>query len=240
MKFSGIVVALLILTGQIVSAGPLLENSGVALSGTVDYYSSYLWRGQALDKDPVVQPGFTVGYMGFSAGFWSSMGVSDKDSAGGSNEVDMTVSYGRSFGNIGLSVGHISYEFPGTAYAGTKEVFAGASVNGLPFSLGVTYYSDYDSADGVSGSFSLLSLGKEVGKLSGYPVNMSLSYGIYGDYGAFKNGSVATVGFGSSMALTEKLSLTPSVSYVSTSGDMADEAIGNQKGGIYGGFSLGF
>lgn len=227
-------------TLQAAKAEPLLKDSGPTVSGTLDYYSSYMWRGQALDKDPVFQPGITLAYKGLSVGYWSSMAVTDRDSSGPSNEVDMTVSYSFTVGKLGLSLGHISYEFPSTGFAGTKEVFLGVAVNELPFSLGANYYSDYDDVDGVKGTYSLLSLGKGIGSVGSLPVNLSLSYGVYGDYGAFKNGSVITVGVGSSLELNGKLTATPSVYYVSTSGDLADEAIGNQKGGIYGGVSLAF
>lgn len=235
------VVAVLVFSAlQLAGAKMLLDNTDVSVSGTMDYYSSYMWRGQTLDKDPVFQPGFSVGYKGFSVAYWSSMAVSDKDVAGPSNEVDMTVSYSKTFGMIGLSLGHISYEFPGTGFNGTKEMFAGITLNELPFSCGLTYYSDYDDVDGVKGTFTILSLGKELLKAGEYPINGSLSYGVYGDYGAFKNGAVATLGLGSSMGLTEKLSVSPYVYYVATSGDLADDAIGNQKGGVYAGFSVAF
>lgn len=239
-KIMGMMFVLLFGTGQIVSAKSLLENSDIALSGTMDYYSSYMWRGQALDSDPVVQPGFTAGYKGLSVAFWSSMAVGEYQNAGISNEVDMTVSYSKSLGLIAVSLGHISYEFPGTGFAGTREVFLGVSVNELPFSCGLAYYNDYDDTDGVKGSFSILNLGKEVVSIADYPVNALLSYGSYGDYGTFLNGSVVTLGLSSSMALTEKISAAPSIYYVATSGDLADDAIGNQKGGIYGGVSLSF
>lgn len=221
-------------------AAPLLDGTGVTLGGTMDYYSSYLWRGQTLDKDPVVQPGLTAGYKGFSLGYWSSMAVSEDKTAGASNEVDMTVSYSRSFGKLGLSVGHIAYEFPSTGYAGTKEYFVGLTVAELPFSLGLSYYNDYDDADGIKGTFTILSLGKEFAKLGESPLNGLLSYGSYGDYGAFKTGAVLTLGVSSSVSLTEKITALPSIYYVATSGDLADEAIGNQKGGVYGGVSLSF
>lgn len=238
--FAGLLAVLVFGACGTAIAGPLLKDSGVSLSGTMDYYSSYMWRGQTLDKDPVFQPGLSLGYKGFSLGYWSSMAVSESKTAGASNEIDMTVSYSRSFGMIGVSLGHIAYEFPSTGVAGTKEYFAGLTLNELPFSLGVTYYNDYDDADGVKGTFSVLSLGKELAKFGEIPLNGSLSYGIYGDYGTFKNGSVLTAGVSSSISLTEKLSIAPSVCFVSTSGDLADDAIGNQKGGLYGGFSLSF
>lgn len=239
-KIIGLTVLLILGICGFAGAEPLLKDSDVSLSGTMDYYSSYMWRGQTLDKDPVVQPGFTAGYKGFSLGYWSSMAVSEDKTAGASNEIDMTVSYSRSFGRLGLSAGHIAYEFPSTGFAGTKEYFVGLTVAELPFTCGLSYYNDYDDADGVKGTFTILNLGKEFAKLGEAPLNALLSYGSYGDYGAFKNGSVITIGLASSIELTEKLTATPSLYYVSTSGDLADEALGNQKGGIYGGFSVSF
>ncbi|MFC1500887.1 hypothetical protein ACFL58_00340 [Elusimicrobiota bacterium] len=235
-----LVLMLVFTTSQFVYASPLFSGSEVSVSGTLDYFSSYMWRGQTLDTDLVVQPGFTVGCKDFSFGFWSSMPVSDKDSSGASNEVDITVSYSRDFGKVGISLGYVSYEFPSTVFSGTDEVFAGFSLNELPISFGVTYYNDYDDADGLKGSYTVVDLGKDIGKITELPISVSLSMGTYSDYGTFMNGSVITVGLGSEVEISEKVTMSPSIYYVYTSGDLSEDSIGNQKGGVYGGFSLGF
>ena len=52
----------------------------VTASGTIDYYSRYVWRGQYLDRDNVIQPGFSFTVKGFTIGYWANFDMENKDS----------------------------------------------------------------------------------------------------------------------------------------------------------------
>ncbi len=68
---------------------PAYEIEG---SATVDIYNKYIWRGFALDTDPVIQPGFNLSGYGFTISYWGSYDASQDDTAG-SDEQDFTIDY---------------------------------------------------------------------------------------------------------------------------------------------------
>ena len=43
-----------------------LSEYGIGISGSLDFYSQYVWRGFLLDSDPVIQPGIGISFAGLT------------------------------------------------------------------------------------------------------------------------------------------------------------------------------
>jgi uncharacterized protein (TIGR02001 family) len=227
------------MSGSMVSfseAKGYLEDLGITASGTLDYASKYMWRGYTIDQDPVVQPGFSLAAKGFTVSYWSNMAIANRDASTLSNEVDMTVSYTLPLGPVALTLGHVSYNYTGIL-SDTKEVFAGLALNNLPVAVAVSAYSDYDA---IVGNYVSLDLSKDLPVTSDITATIAGHYGQYFSYGTIDNGSDYALSMKCGVPLTSVVSLTPSITYAAPAGDLADEAIGNQKSGLWGGFSLGY
>ena len=84
---------------------------------SVALLSKYVWRGYELSKDSaVIQPSITVSYQDVSFNLWGNLDTDvdgDNRHEGQFNETDMTFSYDKSFGMVGLGVGYIYYALDG-------------------------------------------------------------------------------------------------------------------------------
>ena len=87
--------------------------------------TNYVWRGVSQGGGaPAAQGGVTYNHdSGVSVDFWLS------SSAGGSNEYDITVSYGGKAADFGYEAGVISYSYPQVDAGGFHELFAGIKFN---------------------------------------------------------------------------------------------------------------
>ncbi len=240
-------------------AGGALAQEESPVTGGVDLplLSSYVWRGQVLNDDAVFQPGLTASKAGFLVNAWSSMNLNDTETDGEFTEMDWTVSYSRSVGPVGLSVGVVQYTFPNSsleqedgtvvAYPGTYEVFASAGLPDVLLSPTVTVYRDLDEIDGFYGVLAVahsFSLAEKVGlKLSASLGAGDSDYnsGYFGYDDAALNDLV--VGMSLPISVIENLSVTPSLSYMvlpdSSLSDSAEEAYG-EKDSPYGGVTLSY
>ncbi len=129
------------------------EGSAVAVEASVDIAAKYVWRGLLLTDDPVVQPSVTLSVGGLSLNIWGSIDTTDINEAGGENyrlqEVDYTLSYGFSVSEkLGMAVGIIHYDFPGTVFDSTREVFVSAGLDTF-LSPSLAVYYDIDESDGL-------------------------------------------------------------------------------------------
>jgi uncharacterized protein (TIGR02001 family) len=124
----------------------------VQVEAGVDVVSKYVWRGQLLNDDPVVQPSLTLALGGFSLNLWGSIDTTDWAGDGEEwniQEIDYTLSYGFTpYDGLDLEVGWIRYDFPGTGLDSTHEVYVSATASNLPLSPALTAYYDYDEVDG--------------------------------------------------------------------------------------------
>ena len=143
----------------------------VTVQGELAWVSSYVWRGQVLSDDAVVQPALTVEKAGFSINVWANYDTSGHASSDGAqfNEVDLTGSYSRQFGPVELTGSYAEYLFPhqtreedstitvdereipakrGVAYPGTREISLSASLPDLPVVPQLTVVKDIDEAEG--------------------------------------------------------------------------------------------
>ena len=232
-------------------------ETGVAVD--VPVVSAYVWRGQVLNDEAVVQPGLTGTIGGFSVNAWSSMDLTDnQDSSGEFDEMDWTVSYSRTVGKFELGAGVVQYTFPNSTlateaedgtvvvedYPGTVEVFASVGVD-VPLAPALAVYYDVDEIEGL---YAVASVGHsfELMDKVGLDLKAALGFGD-ADYNAGYFGlddaalNDLVLGAALPIAVTENLSLTPSLGYMLLpDSDLEDaaEATYGEKDSVYGGATL--
>ena len=214
------------------------EGGSITASGSMDYYSKYMWRGYTLDVDPVLQPGFSLTGYGITASVWGSMPVANRDGVL-SNEVDLTIGYSFQGDGFTISLGHISYQFPVITPTMTNEVYIGMGLTKLPVGVALTYYNDYSDSDGIKGSYIGMDISKELA-LTPYPVTTALHYGVFNEYGVIASGSDLSVSVKTTLPATSALGISPLIGYVVPGGDLSDSTIGAQGNALYGGISIGY
>ncbi len=236
------------------------EEERPTASADVGVLSKYVWRGYELSDDSIViQPSATVGYRGFSFNLWGNLdtdvdGTLDDDSE--FNEIDMTLSYDRSFGPVALGVGYIYYGLDGLDDA--EEIYLSVGLDVL-LSPTLTVYREIADLQGwyfsfgVSHSFSLpkditLDLAGSVGYYcsedDGF-VELDRDLNPTNDkYRNFHNGLLSV---GLTIPLGKYMSLSPMVAYSFPLSNEADDLItagsfSNDSDFFYGGvtFTISF
>ncbi|NOY80121.1 MAG: hypothetical protein GXP31_03855 [Kiritimatiellaeota bacterium] len=119
----------------------------------VDVATKYVWRGQLLTDDPVIQPSATLSWKGLSLNVWGSIDATDVNEGSGEEyrlqEVDYTLSYGFTpTEGLDLEAGFITYTFPGTGLYTTEEVYGSVSLSRLPLTPTLAVYYDVDEVEG--------------------------------------------------------------------------------------------
>lgn len=125
--------------------------------------SKYVWRGQLLTDDPVLQPSATVSYAGWSFTAWGNLELTDvNDDELEFSEVDLLLEYERSLQGtqlpVDVFVGAGWYAFPSTPLDATFEFYGGLALD-VALRPRVTLY--YDIAE-VEGVYLTLDVGHEV------------------------------------------------------------------------------
>lgn len=118
------------------------EEEKPSASADVAVLSKYVWRGYELSKDSaVIQPSMTVSYKGFGFNLWGNLDTDVYQSANSEsfNETDMTLSYDKSFGMVGLGAGYIYYGLDGVA--DSQEIYVSAGLDTL-LSPSLTVYRE--------------------------------------------------------------------------------------------------
>ncbi len=176
MKRAILAYVVAILAGGVNSAW---AEDDVSVALTSDLLSKYIWRGQNIVDDWVLQPSASVGYKGLTATAWSSIDLTgDFVGRWQFNEVDLTLDYTHKLPGVeelSYSVGMIHYEFPNTGWHSTNEVYGGLAA-AAPLSPAIRWYYDFDEIDG---SYIQLSLGHTIEKFHQWRDNCycSLQFG---------------------------------------------------------------
>lgn len=223
----------------------------VEVSGAVDFYNQYIWRGFKLDSDPVIQPSVTFAVAGFEGGVWASFDSDQDDGESvNSDEVDGWIGYGFDLGFIdedwsivGVSLGHTWYAFPGTDLY-SKEFYLGFSVDTF-LSPYFTWYNDYEdeAQGGADGNYYMFGIGHSFEVSEDYGITFDVGYELGLNSDAFITGdggyNLFTAGLG--VALSDNISMTPTIAFSSPFGDLEDSAGGNpQDDEFYAGVSMSF
>lgn len=238
-----VILASLVLT--LVVASPSLAAVEVEGSAYAGYFDKYLWRGYDLSGGlPVVQGGVNLSSNGFSLGYWTNIQTKTDVGAGlnggDATETDITLDYSFSpVEKVTVSVGNIWYALDGLE--DTKELYLGLGLD-IPAAPAFKIYYDYDMADenglfytaAVSHSLDLaekLSIG--FGALVSF--NDKSDYAV-GNYSGWHNYELSA---GANYAITDQLSVAPSLLFSSPISDEAKIAIDSETlAGITATFSF--
>ncbi len=215
-------VAMVTLVGMAVT--PAVAADATA---AIDIASAYVWRGQTFNDGVVLQPSVDVAAKsGFGINVWGNYDVDDYDGTLNSHEfseIDLTVSYGTTFGKLDVGVGAIGYFFP----AGAEETWELYLSVGMPIvgglSAALDIYYDVDAVDEFT--YSTLSLayaiditekiGLELGGSIGYAGEKFAENAGGEDGGLYDYTLSASLGY----TITEALSASAGVTYVNALDD---------------------
>lgn len=232
-------------------AGGILDelNLDVEISGSLDFYSDYLWRGFLLDRDPVIQPGIDISAYGFTFSFWSSWDT-DNNQGAQSDEIDYVIDYTAEINDLlSVSLGHTYYDFPAlNAYS--KEFYVGLGLSNipgldLPVETSLTYYRDYGDQNNGGGLGTYVSLDMAYSMMLAEKLGISLDFGYHCGYNrklfiAGNSGYDMGFSLGLTLPLTENLTMSPSLNYSLPLDDLEDTNDGNQPERFYTGVSFAY
>jgi len=141
------------------------EAEGVEVGVTADVFSKYMWRGQNVVDNWVLQPGASVGYKGLTGSVWGNMDLTGEVvDSGQLTETDLQLDYTNKVPGLkclDYAVGAIYYSFLNTHSHPTAEVYGGLTAS-LPLSPGVRWFYDFDQ---IKGSYFQFSVGHTIEKL---------------------------------------------------------------------------
>jgi hypothetical protein len=175
----------LIVIGLVMSlfgSGEASAENRIDVEVTADYFGKYIWRGQNIDDDPVLQPSISGGYRNLTATIWGNLELTNiNDKSGDFSELDYSFDYSDmlpGIDGIGYSVGVIYYDFPSRAADGTKppdttELYWGLTFD-LPLNPSVTAYHDVDEADGSYVSLAIIHSTEAIARLGQTPIRMEI------------------------------------------------------------------
>ncbi len=196
-----------------VGQAPTTEAADVTeVTGEIALVSSYVWRGQVLNNDAVVQPQITASYKNFSVNIWGNydLGRNYKGNSGDFSEMDVSLAYTLplDLNDVSFSVGLINYNFPNTTSStssdgvanSTTELFASATIlTWMDYVIpSVTFFGDIDQVDGTYLLFDVVAP-YQVSEYLSVEAGVSAGYGntSYNDYywGTAANGGSQEAGF---------------------------------------------
>ena len=144
---------LIILIIVLVACTPLIAQDKLEVTTRIDYYSQYVWRGQSVTDDFVLQPSISTRYKNFTFSAWGNLETTNvNDKQWKFTETDFTIDYSNYFSKempkIGYSFGLINYDFPNTDFDNTTELYAGINVE-MFLNPYIKIFRDIDEADGT-------------------------------------------------------------------------------------------
>lgn len=216
---------------MLMSNRTLKAEDEVSIGASADLFSKYVWRGQNLVDDWVLQPGASIGYKDLTASVWGNLDLTDENGYKGEfSEVDLALDYSGKIPGVDIlsySVGVIYYDFPASGVDDTWEIYWGFGLD-VPASPSVTVYHDVDEADGTYISLGIRHSFEnviELGSGSGLGVDLGASIGwgsggynelYWGSHKSAMNDLVLSAAFPFEIA---GFTVTPSVNYVTLMSD---------------------
>jgi len=227
------------------------QPSDVSVNADVGLYSAYVWRGQVINDNMVVQPSATVAKGPFSLNIWGNWNATDNASQD-TGEIDYTAAYtlpDAIFTDaVTVDVGAIFYTFPGNGNGteSTEEIFTTATFNNILLTPVVSVYYDVDQVNGWYGNFAL-SQGVEISDAMTAEIGGSIGYGTRNynkTYFGNDNGSGAVNDYNiyvsADYALTENLSLGALLQYTMLDGGVDDSGNYDADDLVWGGINLSY
>jgi uncharacterized protein (TIGR02001 family) len=225
------------------------QPSDVSVNADVGLYSAYVWRGQILNNNPVIQPSVTAAKGPFSLNVWGNWNVNDNKGRDDSGEIDYTAAYTLPLNtdDVTVDVGMIYYTYPGSGSGAesTEEVFIQSVFNNILLTPVASVYYDIDEVNGWYGNLAL-SQGVEISDALAAEIGCSVGYGTRNYNIAVwdeDNGSGAVndynVYVSAAYALTEKLSLGALLQYTYLDNGVGHDAAQNNDI-LWGGINLSY
>jgi hypothetical protein len=237
----------------ILNTDSMAEDQVFSADISVDYYGKYIWRGQNVNDESVLQPNVSGSAYGFTGSIWANIDLTNgphqaaPNNTGEFSEIDYTLDYSASVPGaekLGFSLGVIHYLFPNTTFTSTTEIYAGANLD-FPLSPFFTWYGDVNA---IEGSYLQFGFGHSFEKLAGsvdYNMGLDLSAsfawgsrGYNNGYFGIDEGAWNDLLIGIGVPITLKyVTLTPSLN-IST---MLSERIGDasfERTNVWFGFGL--
>lgn len=227
------------------------ENK-IGVGVTTDYYSKYIWRGQQLNDDPVLQQAVDVTYGKLTATLWGSFDLTNYNGHSGLYEVDYVLDYSDDVPGVeglGYSVGLAYYTFPSSFIKDTTELYAGLNLD-CPLNPSIKINRDVDEA---GGSYVALAVSHSIEKIAelseDMPVGLELGAGVgwgSASYNKYYWGSDhhkfndATLSLAFPIQVKDSgWTLTPSLNYATILGSLRDtDAYGSDSDFFFVGLSL--
>lgn len=124
-------------------------ESNLSYGVSAPVVSKYIWRGQVLTNDPVVQPEGWVSAGGFTFDVWSNVDLTDANvDSFRMTETDYTVEYAFTLADVEMAAGYIYYTFPNITGDDTQEVYVSGAFDTL-LAPSLTLYWDIDEVGGL-------------------------------------------------------------------------------------------
>jgi hypothetical protein len=135
--------------GAATSAKYLEIPAGLEAATEVDWFSSYVSRGQVNSDKPVIQPQVEIMKYGVYVNAWGNLDLSDQVSGGRDfSEVDLTLGYKLPLETVEIRLGVIDYVFPNVGAPETRELFATVEYPNEIITPCLEAYYDFDEAGG--------------------------------------------------------------------------------------------
>ena len=241
------------------AAAPALALGPLDAEAELPVYSKYVWRGMMNVDDYVLQPSASLSLMGFKAGFWGNVDLTDiNEQSMKFTEVDWTLGWGMSLPFLDFGLGLIYYTFPQIDDASTTELYLSAKVNVI-LSPSLVIYQDLDA---IKGGYWDFNIGHDFALGETAKLNLSGGVGLGSQSymeGYFTGGGffVPDTDFGTS-ATDARIraaipfhpipffTITPSVTWTTLLGDAKDAVDGNdaiwegKTDAFYWGLAAGF
>jgi len=222
MKFLRKVSSVILVCTVVMSSAAVIAQ-GITTSFDLSYCTKYVWRGMAVNTEPVLQPSLTVNHSsGLSFNLWGNYDLTNiNGNKGKFTETDYTLSYAWKPASTAYSAGILRYEFPNTIYPRTHEFFFNASFD-APLSPVLALNYDFDQANGLYANFGIGSSCKLGTAEAAKDINLSAKLGMAtGNFNKFyfsghSEAAFTDIYLGASLPLTAgKVTVTPLVAYSS-------------------------
>lgn len=170
MKFvSAAVLMSALALGSARAAEEAEEASSVSASLDIPVLSAYVWRGQVLNDEAVVQPSLTVEKGGFAINWWGNLNLTDNVTGDEFefSEHDIGLSYSTHcpVTAADITLGVVNYDFPNQTFLtaegndslvdDTMEIYIAAAFNDVLLAPALSVSYDVKEADGFYGSLSI-------------------------------------------------------------------------------------
>jgi uncharacterized protein (TIGR02001 family) len=234
---------------------PAGNSADAAVTAEVALMSAYVWRGQVLNNDAVLQPQLTVAKNGFSFNVWGNYDLKENVAGVSSDysEIDLSLAYTlpMDVNEMAIDVGLVNYNYPNIEeLESTTELFVSATLLSFKDYVipSVTLFGDVDEANGTYVLFDVVAP-YQVSDYLGVEAGFSAGYGntSYNDYyfGQPKDAGFNDYNFyaNASYEVLENLTVSANLTYTMLEGgeirDAADERF-EDKEKFWGGVNVAY